>query len=61
MQVEQVMHFFLYKRVNQSQGKKKSVRPVATYRAEYWMLNKDMLNGWLLLKKKSFKKSVWGN
>ena len=31
---------------------KKSIRPVATYRAESWTLNKDMLNGWLLLKEK---------
>jgi len=46
------MHFFLYERFNQAWSRKKSIRTVATYRAESWTLNKDMLNDWPLLKEK---------
>ena len=30
----------------------KRLQPVMTYGAEYWTLNKDIANGWLLLKER---------
>lgn len=44
--IKHMVHFFLYKRVNQSESRKKSIRPLATYGAESWTLNKAIAK-WL--------------
>jgi hypothetical protein len=37
------------------------IKPVATYGAEFWTLNKDTAKWLVSLEKKSCKKNVWGN
>jgi hypothetical protein len=68
MQIEHIRHFFI--QPNSTQSKKKKInknyktlkRPVATYKAESWTLNKDIAKQLASLKTKSFKKkNVWGN
>jgi hypothetical protein len=49
MQIEHIMHFFLYCRVNQYTEQEKEIRRVATYGAKFWTLSKDIAEPQLLL------------
>ena len=65
MQIEHIMHFYLYYRANQySEGKKIKIcktliRPLATYRAESWTLNKDIAK-WLSTFERKVLRSMFG-